>query len=109
MGASKKGFSRTQQLRSLASIVERLGCDYSELKSLPMPHRRHVQPHLDVSTDAWMAKKNETKGRSGYFIFRRSADSVHPIYWSGRELRRVARRNLAAEILTSTEATSMGL
>lgn len=54
----------------------------------------------NASGDTW---------RSVYLICRRCGDVVHPIHWSSRELRIVARSSMTAEILAATEVTSIGL
>jgi len=45
---------------------------------------------IEVNSDAAMASKSEGKPREGYLVFRRNGDTVHPIYWVSRQLRRVA-------------------
>jgi len=56
-----------------------------------------------------MGSKKEAVARSGYIIFRRCNDIVHPIYWNSRRLRRVARSSATAEILSAADATDRAL
>lgn len=60
-------------------------------------------------SDGATAVANETKGRSGHIIFHRQGDIVHPIQWSARKLRRVARSSATAEILSAAKSMSNGL
>ena len=65
--------------------------------------------HLDVVTDAAMANKKESAPRGGYVILRRKGDLVHPIHWSSRKLRRVARSSSTAEVLAAADAHDFGI
>ena len=64
---------------------------------------------IDIYTDAAMAKKNGEKSRAGFIIFRRNGDMVHPIHWSSRNLRRVARSSSTAELLSAADALDSAL
>jgi len=55
-----------------------------------------------------MGNKKDHIARSGYIIFRRTSEMVHPIFWSSRRLKRVARSSATAEILASAEAADKG-
>ncbi len=54
-----------------------------------------------------MSAKAEGGSRGGFIVFRRSGDTVHPIYWSSRKLKRVARSSSTAEILAAADAIDM--
>jgi len=64
---------------------------------------------IEVNSDAAMASKSEGKPREGYLVFRRNGDTVHPIYWCSRQLKRVARSSGTAETLASADAVDFGL
>ena len=50
-----------------------------------------------------MVKKEDNHPRGGYIIFPRNGDNNHPIFWSSRRLRRIARSSTTAEILSATD------
>eukprot|EP00171_Calliarthron_tuberculosum_P018277 IDg18277t1 len=63
--------------------------------------------YLDGYTDAAPGGKKDESARGGFVIFRRNGDTTHPIYWSARKLRRVARSSSTAEILSAADTTDM--
>ena len=64
---------------------------------------------LDVIADAAMANKMQEAPREGYIIVRRYRDTVHPIFWNSRKLRRVARSSGTAETLAASDAVDFGI
>lgn len=109
MAASKIADLRRHHLRALATNLKRLKRNPAELHFLA-PNRTVWNPFVvDIISDAAMAAVGETKGRGGYIIFRRSNHVVHPIQWSARKLRRVARSSVTAEVLGAADAMSNGL
>lgn len=60
---------------------------------------------LQSVSDASMATADES-ARGGFLIFRRCGDVTHPIYWSARKLKRVARSSSTAELLAASDATN---
>eukprot|EP00171_Calliarthron_tuberculosum_P023568 IDg23568t1 len=64
---------------------------------------------LEVHRDASMMHKNGDSARGAFMIFRRCGDIVHPIHWSSRKLRRVARSSSTAEILAAAEGADSAL
>lgn len=61
---------------------------------------------LEAVSDASMSPITEGGGRGAYIIMRRQNDTIHPIYWSARKLRRVARSSSTAELLAASDAVS---
>jgi len=107
--ATKTSALKNHHLKDLAAFVR-----YA-LKAPPvLTFRRASQPdekgfHFEVYSDGSMGSKKEAVARSGYIIFRRCNDIVHPIYWNSRRLRRVARSSATAEILSAADATDRAL
>jgi len=64
---------------------------------------------IEVNSDASMARKSDENPREGFVVFRRNGDTVHPVYWCSRQLRRVARSSGTAETLASADAVDFGL
>lgn len=61
---------------------------------------------LHALSDAAMATDTDS-ARGGYIIFGRCGDTVHPIAWNERKLRRVARSSSTAELLAASGTMSM--
>ena len=61
---------------------------------------------LEAISDASMSSTSEGGGRGAYLIYRRHNDTIHPLYWSARKLRRVARSSSTAELLAASDAAS---
>lgn len=61
---------------------------------------------LEAISDAAMSPISEGGGRGAHIIIRRNGDVSHPIYWSARKLRRVARSSSTAELLSASDAAS---
>lgn len=61
---------------------------------------------LQAMSDASMNTSTEA-ARGGFVIFRRAGDIIHPICWSARKLRRVARSSSTAELLAASDAANM--
>lgn len=70
---------------------------------------RHPQSNQDFTlhavSDAAISTASES-ARRGFIIFRRSGDVTHPIMWSARKLKRVARSSITAELLSASDAVS---
>jgi len=64
----------------------------------------HQQFAMSVYSDGSPGSKKDEAARGGFILFRRHGDTVHPIYWSSRRLRRVARSSSTAEILSAADA-----
>ncbi len=109
MAASKLADLRTHHLRALATILHRLKQHNAQLHFDSPTSTDHASFILDIISDGATATAAETKGREGHIIFRRCGNTVHPIQWSARYLRRVARSSATAEILAAAEAMSNGL
>eukprot|EP00171_Calliarthron_tuberculosum_P023073 IDg23073t1 len=60
-----------------------------------------------VKCKPWKQEGHDSKRR--VHLFRRSDEVVHPIHWSSRRLRRVARSSSTAEILAASEAVDVGV
>lgn len=61
---------------------------------------------LEAISDASMSSASEGGGRGACVVVRRSGDIIHPIFWSSRKLRRVARSSSTAELLAASDAVS---
>lgn len=109
MAASKLADLRRHHLRALTTTLNRLKTEPAELHFHAPNHNIEKQFVIDIISDGATAVADETRGRSGHIIFRRQGQIVHPIQWSARKLRRVARSSATAEILSAAEAMSNGL
>eukprot|EP00171_Calliarthron_tuberculosum_P002820 IDg2820t1 len=97
----------THHLKSLNAIIRRHQSDFSEIQfSQP---RNAAKYTLEVHSDASMMHKNGDGARGAFTIFRRCGDTVHPIHWCTRKLRRVARSSSTAEILAAAETGGYAL
>eukprot|EP00171_Calliarthron_tuberculosum_P001417 IDg1417t1 len=105
--ATKTGRLQLHHLKDLAAIVRYTKRSIPTLLFKPSPTNERF--FLEVYSDAAMGGKKENGGRGGFIVFRRSGTIVHPIYWSARKLRRVARSSTTAEILAAADAVSMAL
>lgn len=61
---------------------------------------------LQGISDASMATTSEA-ARGGLMILRRAGDVVHPISWSARKLKRVARSSSTAELLAASDVVNV--
>jgi len=61
---------------------------------------------LVAFSDAALCGKKEEGGRAGFIIVRMQGDIIHPISWSARKLKRVARSSSTAELLGAADAVS---
>lgn len=114
MAASKLANLRTHHLRALAATLKRLRTHDAKLLFISPPAQERGQSPppaflLDVMSDGATASSGETKSRGGHLIFRRLGKIVHPIQWSARCLRRIARSSSTAETLAAADAMSNGL
>lgn len=57
-------------------------------------------------SDASMSPTSEGGRRGAYILYRRCGDVIHPIFWSARKLRRIARSSMTAELLAASDAFS---
>ena len=64
--------------------------------------------HIDVYSDA-NCPRNFHDAREGFIIVRRCNDVVHPVYWTSRKLRRVARSSSTAELIGAADAVDKAL
>ncbi len=94
-------------LKDLDALI-RYSKKYEPCVSFPVS-KSGEKLYLDVYSDGSMSPKGEGGARGGFVIFRRSGDIAHPIYWSSRKLRRVARSTSTAEILAAAYAVDMAL
>lgn len=61
---------------------------------------------MEASSDVEMSTLSEGGGCLEFVIVRRLGDLVHPIHWSARNLRRVARSISTAELLAVSDASN---
>lgn len=98
MAASKISDLWTRHLRKPPVTLQRLKDQGAVLQLNSPQYRSSFNFVLDLLSDAATACDGETKVRSGSVIFRRYGDTVHPIQWTARRLRRVVRSSSTAEI-----------
>lgn len=102
--AAKTSSLQTHHVKDLRSLAR---ADKRNPRMLTFrPPKQSTQFELEVLSDASMAPFNEGGGCGGYIVFRRNGDIIHPIIWSARKLRRVARSSSTAELLAASNATS---
>lgn len=101
--ASKVSSLHTRHLKTLKSIVNSQTKTPPQITYNPAPDGAAFS--LQALSDASMSTAIEA-ARGGFIIFRRCGDTVHPIYWSARKLRRVARSSSTAELLAASDATN---
>lgn len=90
-----------EDLRALRRTDKR----HAPVLNFNYPHN-HTRFELEAISDASMSPATEGGGRGGYIIFRRCGDTIHPVQWSARKLRRVARSSSTAELLSASDAAS---
>ena len=59
---------------------------------------------LEVYSDASLPPKGETRSRSGWLIFKRHGNVLHPISWQSRHIRRVVTSSSSAETLAAVSS-----
>lgn len=61
---------------------------------------------MEAVSDSFMSKAVEGGARGAHIISHRLGDTTHPILWTARKLRRVARSRSTDESLAATDAVS---
>lgn len=101
--ASKVGNLQTHHLKDLKALVK---FDKKNVPTLTFVSPNTGTFSLEATSDAAMSKASEGGGRGAFVIVRRSGDVIHPIYWSARKLRRMARSSSTAELLAASDAAN---
>lgn len=100
--AMKCAALRLHHLKALNATLKVVK-NYSATLSFQPPQGSKFR--LEAMSDASMKKADaQANVREGYIIFRRSGDSTHPISWTSRRARRVARSTSTAELLAAADA-----
>eukprot|EP00171_Calliarthron_tuberculosum_P003915 IDg3915t1 len=92
--AAKTAKLHQHHLKDLTSLVK-----YAKKSAHSICFRSIKTPKrfgIEISCDASMGSKKDEAARSGFVIFRRCGEVVHPLHWSSRKLRElhVALRRL---------------
>lgn len=100
---------RTHHLRTIASIIIVIQAQCAELHSISPTPKGSMSFVLDVTSDGASGTATDVKECSGFIIFRRLRNIIHPVQWSARALRRVSRSSCTAEILAAADAAPTGM
>lgn len=103
--ATKVNELQTHHLKDLCALL-RFDKKQTPTLRFASPPEKGQQFSLEAISDASMAKASEGGARGAYVIMRRLGDVTHPIHWSAKKLRRVARSSSTAELLAASDAVS---